>query len=395
MDKEVYTNDSVGNYFNDKFICVKVQMDKTKNDNEFIRNWYSDAAAINKQFRILGYPTFIFFSPKGIIVHKEMGYQSVSEVITLAQIATQQGKIYRDPFVEYDSLVEEYKQGIKHYNRMVYMIKIACQIGENDFAKQLLNDHTNYAAKIKPKQRYTKENIELWAGFTLSSLGKRFNFFYKDGNKIDRVMNKKGYARSVVDRTIQYEIVAPFFKEQANGAVMSTKWMTGNSKPDHSEVEWKKMYNLIQKKYNSSYAKRNLVEAKVQWYEKHNNFPSFVKYYLTKLELNNGEDPFLNSRAWDIFIKITDKKILNKIVPWMNKLAQQYSHDFNILDTYANLLYKIGKKQEAIQWEGKALNLAKTKGAHKTDIENFSKAIEQMTKGEPTYVSQGAIWPAK
>src|SRR5205807_219920 len=32
MDKEIYTNDTVGSYFNDKFISVKVQMDKAKND---------------------------------------------------------------------------------------------------------------------------------------------------------------------------------------------------------------------------------------------------------------------------------------------------------------------------------------------------------------------------
>src|SRR5688500_9082633 len=32
MDKDIYTNDTVGNVMNDKFICVKVQMDKTSID---------------------------------------------------------------------------------------------------------------------------------------------------------------------------------------------------------------------------------------------------------------------------------------------------------------------------------------------------------------------------
>src|SRR5437016_7533889 len=31
MDKNVYPNDTVGNYFNQNFISVKVQMDETKN----------------------------------------------------------------------------------------------------------------------------------------------------------------------------------------------------------------------------------------------------------------------------------------------------------------------------------------------------------------------------
>src|ERR1044072_3274365 len=37
MDKDVYTNDSVGALLNEKFISVKVQMDATKADNEFTR----------------------------------------------------------------------------------------------------------------------------------------------------------------------------------------------------------------------------------------------------------------------------------------------------------------------------------------------------------------------
>src|SRR3569833_1461401 len=40
MEKEVYPNDTIGNYFNDKFISIKVQMDQTKNDNDFIKSWY-------------------------------------------------------------------------------------------------------------------------------------------------------------------------------------------------------------------------------------------------------------------------------------------------------------------------------------------------------------------
>src|SRR5687768_11668505 len=40
MDNNVYPNDSVGKYFNSKFISVRVQMDKTKKDNEQIQKWY-------------------------------------------------------------------------------------------------------------------------------------------------------------------------------------------------------------------------------------------------------------------------------------------------------------------------------------------------------------------
>lgn len=60
MDAEVYSNDSVGNYLNDRFLSVRVQMDRTANDNSFVKSWYSEAAAIQKKYHIEGYPTFIF-----------------------------------------------------------------------------------------------------------------------------------------------------------------------------------------------------------------------------------------------------------------------------------------------------------------------------------------------
>src|SRR5688500_9355246 len=40
MDKKIYVNDSVGDYFNQHFVSVKVQMDKTKNDDESVKKWY-------------------------------------------------------------------------------------------------------------------------------------------------------------------------------------------------------------------------------------------------------------------------------------------------------------------------------------------------------------------
>ena len=402
MDKEVYTNDTVGWYFNNKFISVKVQMDKTKNDNAFLQSWYNDAEAINKQYRVEGYPSFIFFSPEGMIVHKEMGYKTVKELVTIAQTATTPDKVYDDPYAEYDRLVAEYNNGIKHYDRMIYMSKTAYKLNEEAFAKQLLNEHTEYILQLKPIERYTKENIEYWASFMLGSDKSRFWFFYKDGHIIDKVMNKKGYARVVVDRTIQNEIVDSFFKSQPGGAVMSSSMMLYESgkkeKPDYVEADWNKLFKIIREKYNAYYAKRNLVDARLRWYDAHKNFTTYAKYYLISLETSRPDfmDPTergqLNGQCWKIFLNVTNKELLNGVINWMAKaLKQSPMEDPNMLDTYANLLYKAGRKEEALASEEKALSIAKDYGLlRKADV--FSKVLEQMKRKEPTYVSQGAVW---
>lgn len=401
MDKDVYSNDSVGNYFNERFISVKVQMDKTVGDNEQIKSWYNDAETLNKQFMIEAFPSFVFLSPQGKIVHKVSGYKTVSDFIAIAQIATMPGKTYNDRFEEYQLFVGEYKQKKKRYDKMPYMATIAFKLGETDFGKQLLNEHTDYAAGLSSKDRYTKENIDFWANFTLNSNGKRFRFFYDDGGKIDKVMNKKGYAAAVVDRTIQAEIVQAFYKEQPSGSIMSggqrpIKYKDGTPlppEPDTTEADWEKLYKLIREKYSASYAKRGVLEARTKWYAAHGNILAYSKYYLLKLEkyppyINDMMDPVLqdiNAFAWDVYLNVTDRKLINGAIKWMEKAISLDTIGVEYwMDTYANLLYKVGRKEEAIQWEEKAMNASKKSALGPIFFKQFKKRLEQMKKGEPT-----------
>ncbi|WP_315815286.1 thioredoxin family protein [Paraflavitalea speifideaquila] len=191
MDKEVYANDTVGNYYNDRFVCVKVQMDKTKQDNAFVQSWYNDAATIKSAYKVLELPTFIFLSPQRIVVEKSTGFMAVNDFLTLGKNALATGKTYNDPYAEYDHLVAEYRKGVLHYNRMPYMIKTAFQLEDSVLAMNLVKRHTDYIMGLNPEERYSKEHIELWSSFLLSSKTRIFQFFYKDGDRIDKVMNKK------------------------------------------------------------------------------------------------------------------------------------------------------------------------------------------------------------
>lgn len=402
MDRNVYPNDSVGSYLNDRFISVKVQMDKTAKDNDQVKSWYKDAETLSKQFLIEYYPSFVFLSPAGKIVHKANGYKTVSDFVTIAQTAIEPGKAYDDQYEAYQRLVGEYNNGKKNYDKMPYMIKTAYKLGEADFGKQLLNEHTNHVAGLDPGERYTKENIEMWAEYTLGSGGKRFGFFYKDGDKIDKVMRKKGYAATVVDRTIQAEIVAPFYKSQPGGSMASggmpiKQDKNGNYAPvktGTSEADWGKLYSLIREKYSNSYAKRNVLEARIQWYAAQGNRESYVQYFFQKLEkyppvIDNMKDMLLqdiNGAGWDVFTNSNDEKLINTAIRWMEKLIAVDTIGVEYwMDTYANLLYKVGRTKDAIHWEGKAINASKTSAMGPLFSKQYEKTLEQMRNGEPTH----------
>ncbi|NII25843.1 DUF255 domain-containing protein [Pseudoflavitalea sp. X16] len=399
MDNQVYSDDSVGIFFNQHFISVKVQFDKTQKDNEDVQRWYDDAAGISRQYHVEAYPTYIFLSPQGVIVHKDNGYKGIKDFVALAQTATMPGKVYKDPYEEYYKLVEAYKQGETQYDSLPLMINIAIQLNDTALQRQLIKTYVDYVCSLPPEQRYTKENIQFWTSYSLGSKTRLFAFFYKDGNKIDKVMNEKGYARKVIDNTIMDEIVTPFFEEQAagSGIAVTGGYLTDISgkhqQQTHSnEADWIKLKKMIREKYTIAYAKRNVLAAKAEWYNRHMNYPNFTKYAL--LHLNKycsieTENPFrINNTAFTAFMFSTDKKVINGYIKWMKKIVINKPDQTALLDTYANLLHKAGKKQEAIQWEEKAMNAAKSESKK----EEYRKVIEKMKKGEPTY---GAVWGYK
>jgi thioredoxin-related protein len=388
MDKEVYVNDTVADFFNKNFVSVKVQMDKTEKDNYQVKNWYKDAELINKEYKVEAYPSFIFLSPRGEIVDMDKGFKKVKDFILLASNAVTPGKKYKDPYEAYDQLVNEYKQGIKHYDRIPYMVKRALKIKENDLAVKLVKDYTNYILGLKNSERYTKENIEMWTSFAIGINTKVFQFFYKDDDLIDKEMNQKGFARSVVDKTIKDEIVIPFFQEQNKDKTLNMTGMYktgGGMKADTSEADWEKLENLISEKFDASYVDRNMLAAKVEWYKRHKNYLPYVSYslvYFDKYFILTKENAIrVNNTACDAFDYSTDKKIIDGYIKWMERVVKidpTCSH----MDTFANLLYKAGKAKEALLWEQKAVEFSV--GAQSFRKEGYFKVIEQMKRGEPT-----------
>lgn len=405
MDKEVYSNDTLGGYFDQHFISVKVQTDQTKKDNEYIRSWYSDANVIRRQYHIESYPSFVFLSPVGVVVEKQTGYKSVQELISIAQSATQPGKVYNDPYAEFEMLLADYRKGIKRMDRMPYMIKAAQSLEEFDLFKQLVKEYTDYCMTLPPEQRYTKDNIEMWATYLLSSKTRAFNLFYRDSEIIDKIMNKKGYAAAVVDRTIMDEIVFPFLIAQnRDSSVSMAGGMTLSGpglKANYQEADWENLYRKIRKAFNTAYAKRNVLQAKIHWYERNRNYIAFAKYCLQYLKeyppdlTDEREATRVNSTVWNIFMYTTDRQLVDEAIRWTRRLVDQnLNTPFKgmVMDTYANLLYKAGRTAEAIQWEEMAISDMlqwDNKEASEAYAKLYRKVIGQMKRGEPTH---GAAW---
>jgi tetratricopeptide (TPR) repeat protein len=91
----------------------------------------------------------------------------------------------------------------------------------------------------------------------------------------------------------------------------------------------------------------------------------------------------LNAISWYIFEKVTDKNILQEALGFSKRSLEFIPDEAAFLDSYANLFYKLGLKQEAITNEKEAVRLA-----DKKDVETYKgmeETLRKMTAGEKTW----------
>ncbi len=106
---------------------------------------------------------------------------------------------------------------------------------------------------------------------------------------------------------------------------------------------------------------------------------------------NNLSNDDWNSYAWEICQLSTVNKELEIAAKGMARVVKIETDSSNLLpaavDTYANLLYRLGKKEQAIQEEERALYYAINYEKGRM-IDEFKLTLQKMKNAE-------TIWPAK
>lgn len=380
MEKEVYPDEEVGNYFNAHFISVKSQMDKTDKDIEQVKNWYKDAEALQREYGVPAYPTYLFFAPDGKLVNRDLGYKGANDFLAMAKKALTYEVI--SPYQGYYFLMQKYQQGNKDYSVLPFLVDTANLLGQNELAKQMAGDYMKYLAAANGEILYTKTNISFLASFVKGSGSNFFNLFYLNGVKIDSVMDHRGFAQEVVDRVIQQEDIIPF-------AHLNTGMHWSGPAEVRPEPNWQQLVAKVVTKYPHINAERLVILARVQWYSDQQDWVKCAKLFAVLMNgnsfdnNNDQQDLFFNSICWGaIFQHSDDKTEINAAIGCMEGVIERVDRrgdaPFCFLDTYANLLFKVGRKKEAIQEEEKALNATIEWKEPEGYIQEYRTTLENM-----------------
>jgi hypothetical protein len=225
---------------------------------------------------------------------------------------------------------------------------------------------------------YTPENLQFLRDFaTPNNNGfndKGLQDLFHDDEKVDRIMDQKGYSQAAIDTIITRTEIDTF------------AFPGGNGKPGDVEPDWATITETITKRYGADFAQCNVLRAKTIWFESQQNWPVSTKSGTALLEKCGvaKSSRGLNEIAWEIFLHSNDKAELEAAVKWAHQETQKHPKDGNRLDTYSNLLYKLGRTAEALESQQRAIKI--TRETNAPFLKEMEEDLEQMKKGEPTWL---------
>jgi hypothetical protein len=205
----------------------------------------------------------------------------------------------------------------------------------------------------------TLSNLTFISRFTRSTKDPGFNILLKNQEKSGNVIGSN---------MVRSRIKAAIFNDEIKSYVS-----TPDANPD---------WSILEKKIVPQYGdpgEEMLLHAKSihcinqrDW----NNFVPTVSILIEKYR-SSVPNEMLNNFAWAIFENVSDTNLLKSALEW-SKYSLESEEVPMMMDTYANLLHKLGNQQEAIKWEQKAVDAQPTEEA-------FKLTLEKMKRGEKTW----------
>jgi thioredoxin-related protein len=417
MTDNIFPLPEVGAFFNDKYLAVKVQFDTTKNekgeikDNDEVKAWFKDMEAINAQYKIRAYPTYLFFAPNGEIVHRAVGSSDAKTFIA-------KGENAMNPEKQYYTQLKKYESGKKDPEFLRTIAMIASDAYDmpvaNSVSKEYLATQTNLI---------TKENLEFLLKFTESSTDIGFKTLLENQDKADALVGK-GKAKAKLQEIILYKdmwtamrkinidpaTVVPdysaiaeatskkypqfasditvFVEQQTKSFVLSKSIAPAirkiNADKTITSPDYTASVEEAVKKYPgfASDIKDYADKQKISFYLNKKEWSSF-KEAITTYIATNGEGKLtpgeLNSYAWAVFENCKDMTCVTEALEW-SKRSFADNKNPGFMDTYANILHKLGRTKEAIEVQEQAVALGE--GASK---KNYQETLDKMKKGEKTW----------
>lgn len=366
MDTLVYSKNDVYENLNGRFVSVKLQMDSTSEDGESVKKWRQFSSNILQQYNVSALPTFLFFNSKGDIVHKGIGFKNAHQFIKLLEEANDSTKQYYTLLSKYNSLAP---------SQVRELAKLAKAFSDSENTSKVARYYMEKVLALSPLDTMLNKNnlvfINQFVGdiHTYDELFKRFLHL---SWTIDSIANRKGYSREIVNYVVYNEYVEPLLKR---------------CQKEKQAPKWDMLYASIAKQFGDNIAKKQVVDGKVFWFQSKKDRVHYVKYLIEQanIEISTKQKVSsltLNNWAWDIFGLSNNTNQLREALKIINLALIDNPKDPALLDTKANILYKMGYVNKAIEIQEKVISYTKKENSF---YDLFLSNLKKMKSQIPTW----------
>lgn len=318
MEKNIFPQKSVREYYNANFINSRFDMEK------------GEGREIARKYGIRSYPSFLFLNGDGEVVMKSYGYMDENQFLSLAKEANH-------PKLKSGSYKEQFEKGENDPEFLMNMIRL---YAESDYELAKKASERFFAGKKEP---LTREDVGLLLYFLKSPTDPNYKIFTERKNEIANVMSEDVYDQ--FDVNIKLSKVMENSVDQKTGIINDGYFMT-NAVPLVGKTE----------------AGTALNRLKVIYYPNIRNFGGYEKAALEYYKKSENFDPEeLLKAAWLFSEHIDNKESLAKASEWAEKsvIKSETSENTYIL---AKLYSKIGKTENAKMYAELSMHLAETQG---------------------------------
>ena len=298
----VFTDSSVGGYFNDNYVNVKFDMEK------------GEGTSISTRYQITAYPTLLWLDGNGSIKNKVVGGLDVNGLIAAGRKAA-------DPIPDIIAAMDKkYATGTRDKAFMEDYLK-NFKLAGRDYSTILAE-----YIKQMDQQKWQKES-------SLAVIYDMTNRYPSPG--VDVMISEKAALITKYGAKAYGEKIAKL----SEYAISEAK-RKGNEKMMEQAV-------ALVKTGGGPNAKQQMAKLQMDFYFNTANATVYDKYvsdYIKKYAPNDAK--LLNDVSWQYYINTNDEKYIKKAKDWAYKAVNIQNNSTNNT-TYAYLQYKLGNYPEA------------------------------------------------
>lgn len=326
MDRDVFTEKAVGDFFNEHFLNIQIDMEK------------GEGLALAQKYRVEAYPSLLFLDGQGQVVHRAIGYHSVPKFLELGHIAL-------DPDRRFSSFRQRYEDGERD-PAFLYNYAMASYEAMDDRQGEIAREYLATQSDWK-----SEENMLFILTFVEKTDSKMFEFLADNREAFEAQFG----TQAVIDR-IQNLIIQEAFAETSGPDALKKV-----------DVLFERVYPEVAPQLSALF--------RLNYYQATRDIDQFARAAIDYFNQYPSDDAMeLNNMAWTFYELVDDKKMLKEALKWAQRSVTLNDQSFNN-DTMAALYYKIGKKKKAIQAAEKAIRLAEASGEDSSSTQELLEMI--------------------